>query len=123
MELSGIRFKNPVLAASGTFGYGLEFTRFFDISRLGGFCTKGLSLLPRPGNPPGRIFETPSGMLNAIGLENVGVEAFIHEKLPRLEPYDMHVIANIFGKSIGEFTTITDRLNPCPKVSEPEGRS
>ncbi len=117
VEISGVRLKNPVLTASGTFGYGLEFTRFFDISRLGGFCTKGLSLLPRPGNPPGRIFETPSGMLNAIGLENVGVEAFISDKLPRLEPYETHVIANIFGKSIGEFIAITDRLNPCPKVS------
>lgn len=117
VEISGAVFKNPVLTASGTFGYGLEFTRFFDISRLGGFCTKGLSLLPRPGNSPGRIFETPSGMLNAIGLENVGVESFVRDKLPRLEPYDTHVIANIFGKSIGEFTALTDRLNPFPKVS------
>jgi dihydroorotate dehydrogenase (NAD+) catalytic subunit len=117
VEISGLRFKNPVLTASGTFGYGLEFAEFFDISRLGGFCTKGLSLLPMAGNPPGRIAETPSGMLNAIGLENIGTEAFIKEKLPLLEGNDCHVIANIFGKTIDEFIQITERLNPQPAVS------
>ncbi len=117
IEISGLRLKNPVLTASGTFGYGLEFTQFFDISQLGGFCTKGLSLEPMEGSPPGRIFETPAGMLNAIGLENVGTEGFIRDKLPELEQYDTHVIANIFGKTIDEFVAITERLNPCPKVS------
>ena len=117
VEISGLHFKNPVLTASGTFGYGLEFAEFFDLSRLGGFCTKGLSLLPMPGNPPGRSAETPSGMLNAIGLENIGVEEFIHEKLPRLEKYDCHVVANIFGKTIDEFVQIVQRLNPHPKIS------
>jgi dihydroorotate dehydrogenase (NAD+) catalytic subunit len=116
-EFSGLKFKNPVLTASGTFGYGLEFLDFFDLSLLGGFCTKGLSLHPMAGNPPGRIAETPSGMLNAIGLENVGTEAFIREKLPALEEYDCHVIANIFGKTIEEFIQITERLNPFSKVS------
>ena len=117
VEISGLRFKNPVLAASGTFGYGLEFTQFFDISELGGFCTKGLSLEAMAGSPPGRIFETPAGMLNAIGLENVGTEAFVRDKLPQLERYDTHVIANIFGKTVGEFIAITERLNPHAKVS------
>lgn len=117
VEISGLRFKNPVLTASGTFGYGLEFTEYFDISELGGFCTKGLSLEPLPGNPPGRIAETPAGMLNAIGLENVGTEAFIREKLPALERYDTHVIANIFGKTVEEFIAITERLEPQRKVS------
>ena len=117
VEISGLHLKNPVLTASGTFGYGLEFTQFFDISELGGFCTKGLSLEPMEGSAPGRIFETPAGMLNAIGLENVGTEGFIQDKLPQLEPYDTHVIANIFGKTIDEFVAITQRLDPYPKVS------
>ncbi|MGH9338087.1 MAG: dihydroorotate dehydrogenase [Acidobacteriota bacterium] len=117
VTISGLKFKNPVLTASGTFGYGLEFIRFFDISELGGFCTKGLSFKPLKGNPPGRISETPAGMLNAIGLENVGTEAFIKDKLPQLEQYDTHVVANIFGITIEEFEAITELLNPQPKVS------
>ncbi len=117
VEISGLHFKNPVLTASGTFGYGLEFERFFDISELGGFCTKGLSLEPMEGPPPGRIQETPSGMLNAIGLENVGVEGFIREKLPRLANFQGHIVANVLGKSIQEFVAIAERLAPCDKVS------
>ncbi len=117
VDISGLHFKNPILTASGTFGYGLEFTQFFDISELGGFCTKGLSLKPLPGNPPGRIFETPGGMLNAIGLENVGIEGFIRDKLPLLEPYDTHVVTNIFATTIEEFIAVTDKLNPYPKIS------
>ncbi len=116
VEFGGLRFKNPVLTASGTFGYGIEFTRFFDISLLGGFCTKGLSLEPMAGNAPGRIFETPAGMLNAIGLENVGVDAFIREKLPPLDAYDCHVVANILGKSTEEFIRIVEKLDFFPKV-------
>jgi len=117
VEIAGIRFKNPVLTASGTFGYGLEFAQFFDISRLGGFCTKGLSLLPMPGNRPGRIVETPAGMLNAIGLENVGVDCFIVEKLPLIEHYDTQVVANVLGKSVEEFAELARRLDPFPKIS------
>jgi dihydroorotate dehydrogenase (NAD+) catalytic subunit len=117
VDISGLRFKNPVLTASGTFGYGVEFARFFDISRLGGFCTKGLSLHPMEGNAPGRIAETPAGMLNAIGLENVGIDRFVTEKLPQLEPYDTHVVANILGKTIDEFAQLARRLDPFPKVS------
>ncbi len=117
IEFGGLRFKNPVLTASGTFGYGVEFSRFFDISQLGGFCTKGLSLNPMAGNAPGRIVETPAGMLNAIGLENVGVDVFISEKLPQLETCDCHIIANILGKSIEEFVQIVEKLAPYSKVS------
>lgn len=117
VEIAGRKFKNPVLTASGTFGYGLEFLQYFDISRLGGFCTKGLSRRPRAGKAPGRIFETPSGMLNAIGLENVGVDAFIEDKLPRLQDFDTHIVANVLGTTIEEFVEITELLNPHPKVS------
>lgn len=117
VEIAGQSFKNPVLTASGTFGYGLEFLPFFDIAQLGGFCTKGLSLAPRPGNEPGRILETPSGMLNAIGLENVGVDAFIQDKLPRLKGIDTRIVANVLGKTIEEFVILTERLNPCGQVS------
>ncbi len=117
VDINGLRFKNPVLTASGTFGYGIEFARFFDISRLGGFCTKGLSLFPMEGNRPGRIAETPAGMLNAIGLENVGIDRFITEKLPQLDRYETHVVANILGKTIDEFAELARRLDPFPKVS------
>ena len=117
VSVSGLHFKNPVITASGTFGYGIEFSPFFDLSLLGGICTKGISLEPRPGNNPGRIIETPSGMLNAIGLENVGVQSFVDDKLPGLDGYDTHIIANILGKSVDEFVEITERLNPCEKVS------
>jgi dihydroorotate dehydrogenase (NAD+) catalytic subunit len=117
VEIAGVRFKNPVLTASGTFGYGLEFAQFFDISKLGGFCTKGLSLKPLAGNPPGRIVETPAGMLNAIGLENVGVDRFVREKLPLLQAYDTEVVANVLGKSVDEFAELARRLDPCRKIS------
>lgn len=117
VQIGSLTFQNPVLTASGTFGYGLEFEQFFDISRLGGFCTKGLSLQPMKGTPPGRIHETPSGMLNAIGLENVGVQGFIDEKLPRLEHCRCHIIANVLGKSVEEFVQIASKLNPFERVS------
>ncbi len=117
VEVGGLMLRNPVLTASGTFGYGVEFARFFDLSRLGGFCTKGLSLEPMAGNPPGRIAETPAGMLNAIGLENVGVEAFIQEKLPLLEDCGCHVVANVLGKTTREFIRIAERLTPYSRVS------
>ncbi len=95
--VAGIEFKNPVLTASGTFGYGLEFTDFLDLDRLGGLVTKGLSAAPRKGNPPARVVETPAGMLNAIGLQNIGVPSFLADKLPKLREYDTKVIANVFG--------------------------
>jgi dihydroorotate dehydrogenase (NAD+) catalytic subunit len=103
--------KNPVLTASGTFGYGLEFLPYLRLSDLGGFVTKGLSLNPRPGNPPVRTCETPSGMLNAIGLANIGVEAFVEQKLPELRRHDTAIIANVFGETIEEYVAVARRLD------------
>jgi dihydroorotate dehydrogenase (NAD+) catalytic subunit len=111
VQVGSLALKNPVLTASGCFGYGLEFDDFFDVATLGGICTKGLSLLPRPGNPPARICETPAGMLNAIGLANVGVEAFCTEKLPILRQRGVTVIANVFATSIEDFVALTKRLD------------
>lgn len=110
-QIGALTLKNPVLTASGCFGYGLEFDDFFDIATLGGICTKGLSLLPRPGNPPARICETPAGMLNAIGLANIGVEAFCREKLPTLRNRGVTVIANIFATSVEDFVALARRLD------------
>jgi len=111
VSIGTLTLKNPVLTASGCFGYGLEFADFIDIAALGGICTKGLSLEPRAGNPPERICETPAGMLNAIGLANVGVDAFCRDKLPRLRSAGVTVIANIFASSIDDFVAIADKLN------------
>ncbi len=110
VKLGELELKNPVLTASGTFGYGLEYDDFFDVAKLGGICTKGLSLHPRAGNPPERICETPASMLNAIGLANVGVEAFCTEKLPRLRERGVTVVANIFASSTDDFVRIAERL-------------
>lgn len=103
VDLGPLRLKNPVIAASGTFGYGDEYLDAVDPNLLGGIVVKGLSLKPREGNPPPRIVETPSGMLNAIGLANIGVEAFVNEKLPWLRTLDTTVIANIYGHTISEY--------------------
>lgn len=111
IPIGNLTLKNPVLTASGCFGYGLEYDDFFDVSELGGICTKGLSLHPRHGNPPERIAETPAGMLNAIGLANVGVEAFCIEKLPTLRKRGVTVVANIFASSVEDFVKITERLS------------
>ena len=97
VNVGGLLLKNPVLTASGTFGYGREFAPFFDVSRLGGIIVKGISLEPRPGNPPPRVVETACGMLNAIGLENVGVERFASEKMDYLRNLDTRVVVNILG--------------------------
>lgn len=110
VRLGSLTLKNPVLTASGTFGYGLEYDDFFDVAELGGICSKGLSLAPRAGNPPTRIWETAAGMLNAIGLANVGVEAFCVEKLPKLRERGVTVVANIFATSIADFVAIAERL-------------
>ncbi len=98
VDIGGIVLKNPVMTASGTFGYGEEFDGLVDLNRLGGIIVKGLSLEPSKGNPPPRIVETTGGMLNAIGLENVGVCVFIDEKLPFLRKLSTPVITNIYGK-------------------------
>jgi len=116
VDLGGIALRNPVLTASGTFGYGTEFAPFLDLRRLGGFVAKSLTLAPRFGNPPPRIAETPSGMLNAIGLENVGVDAFIDEKLPAI-PEGVTVIASIFETEIEGYAEIAKRLSGVPRVA------
>jgi dihydroorotate dehydrogenase (NAD+) catalytic subunit len=130
VEIAGIRFNNPVMGASGTFGYGLEFAGLIDLNRLGGFATKGLSARPLAGNPPPRIVETHGGMLNAIGLQNVGARAFVEEKLPLLKGYDTRVIANVFGYSDDDYLEAIRLLNDgegiaayelnisCPNVKE-----
>ncbi len=110
IDLGGLKMKNPVTVASGTFGYGQEYDRYFDIARLGAVTVKSLSLEPRPGNKPPRLVETPAGMLNAIGLQNVGVENFIDEKLPFLREKGVPVIANIYGKGADEYAQLAQRL-------------
>ncbi|GMO35096.1 MAG: dihydroorotate dehydrogenase [Termitinemataceae bacterium] len=111
LTIAGVYFKNPVIAASGTFGYGKEYAGVFDISMLGGICTKGLTLNPRGGNSGNRIWETPSGMLNSIGLENPGIKAFIEHELPRLQNSGTVVIANLSGGSIEEYAEGAKLLN------------
>jgi dihydroorotate dehydrogenase (NAD+) catalytic subunit len=109
VELGPLRLQNPVVAASGTFGYGEEFAPFLDLNTLGGFVVKGLSLKPREGNPYPRTCETPSGMLNSIGLQNIGIDVFIQEKLPRLRDLKAAVIANLYGESVEEFEELAGR--------------
>jgi dihydroorotate dehydrogenase (NAD+) catalytic subunit len=104
------------MTASGTFGYGEEYAPYVDLSRLGAIVVKGLSLKPRMGNPPPRIVETPCGMLNAVGLQNVGVDAFIREKLPFLNQFDLPVIANIFGESVEEYCKVAEILSQASGV-------
>lgn len=116
VDLGGIRLRNPVLTASGTFGYGLEFAPFLDLRRLGGIVTKSVSLEPRSGNLPQRIAETPAGMLNAIGLENVGVEAFLKEKLPAL-PEGVPVVASVFETEIERYARVCERLAADARVA------
>ena len=116
VEIGRLRLRNPVMTASGTFGYGEEYAPYVDLSRLGAIVVKGLSLKPRMGNPPPRIVETPCGMLNAVGLQNVGVNAFIREKLPFLHPFDLPVIANIFGESVEEYVKVAEILSQASGV-------
>jgi dihydroorotate dehydrogenase (NAD+) catalytic subunit len=117
VQIGPLHLTNPVLAASGTFGYGIEFAELVDLNRLGGFVTKGLSLKPMLGAPPPRLCETPSGMLNAVGLQNVGVEAFVKDKLPLLREFRTHVVANIFGETISEYAEVVRHLDGAEGVS------
>ncbi|MGD9107325.1 MAG: dihydroorotate dehydrogenase, partial [Desulfobacterales bacterium] len=117
VNIGGIELKNPVMTASGTFGYAREFERLIDLNLLGAIIVKGLSLEASRGNPPPRIVETPCGMLNAIGLENVGLEAFVKEKLPVLKMIDAPVFVNIYGKSIAEYAEMASRLEDVEEVS------
>ena len=110
VRLGPLELRNPILTASGTFGYGLEFSDLLDLSALGGICTKGLSLHPHAGNLPPRICETPAGMLNAIGLHNVGVKAFLEEKLPRLRELGTTVVANVWGDVEEDYVAVVAAL-------------
>ncbi len=111
VELAGMKMKNPVVVASGTFGFGHEYNQFFDLSELGGICAKGLTLHPRQGNPAPRIAETPMGILNSVGLQNPGVDAFIAEELPFLRKFDTKVIANISGNTPEEYGIMCEKLS------------
>lgn len=111
VELAGVRLKNPVVVASGTFGFGREYGQFFDLSELGGICCKGLTLHSREGNPPPRIAETPLGILNSVGLQNPGVDAFIRDELPFLRQHDVAVIANISGNTPEEYGVMCEKLS------------
>ncbi len=130
VKVGPMTFRNPILLASGTIGYGNEISEFIDLNKIGGIVTKSLSLKPRKGNPPQRIVETPSGMLNAIGLANVGVEEYIKEKIPFIENYDVPLICNIAASTIEEYVECTRILTEqkavdafeinvsCPNVKE-----
>ena len=111
VTIGNIKLKNPVMTASGTFGYGLEFAEYMDLNKIGAIVTKGLAIKPVKGNPPQRLVETPAGIINSIGLQNIGVEAFIKDKLPGLEKYDTPVIANIYGASVDEYIAVAERLS------------
>lgn len=117
VKLSNLKFKNPVLVASGTFGWGIEYKRFFDIGLLGGVIVKGLSLNPRQGNPSPRIIETPCGMLNSIGLQNIGLEKFSSEILPQFDSISTNLIVNIYGSEIGEFVELAAELNNYKQIA------
>ncbi len=116
-SLGPLALKNPVLVAAGTFGYGLEFQEFFDLNLLGGLITKTLTLSPRAGHPAPRVVETPAGMLNAVGLENIGVEAFIKEKWPDLAALRVPVIVSIAGFTESEFIDIAKKLSGLPMAA------
>jgi dihydroorotate dehydrogenase (NAD+) catalytic subunit len=129
VNIAGLSLKNPVIAASGTFGFGREYSAFFDLSRLGGIAVKGLTLLPRKGNPPPRIAETPAGILNSVGLQNPGVHAFIDDEIPFLRRHDTAIIANASGNTVEEYEEMVRILSEadvdaielnlsCPNVKE-----
>jgi dihydroorotate dehydrogenase (NAD+) catalytic subunit len=120
VEVAGLKLRNPVMPASGTFGYGPEFAPYLDLQRLGAIVTKGLSLKPKAGNPMPRIAETTSGMLNAIGLQNIGVAAFVTDKTPGYRGLDTPVIANFFGNTLEEYGEVARRLADVPEVAAVE---
>ena len=118
VTLAGLELVNPVIAASGTFGYGIEFEEIVSLERIGGFVTKGISLEPMAGHPAPRIIQTAAGMLNAIGLQNVGVEEYIERKLPPLRRYPhCKVIVNVFGYTVGEYIQVIERLNQAEGIA------
>ena len=117
VEVAGIRLKNPLIAASGTFGYGVEYEGILDLATLGGLVSKGLYMEPRDGCPTPRIAETPSGLLNAIGLQGVGVRAFVKDVLPRLARHDTAVLVNVCGDTVDEYAEVTRVLDGAPGVA------
>jgi len=117
VNIGGLKIKNPVITASGTFGYGNELIPFYDPSLLGAIIVKGLSIQPMPGNPPPRIIETPCGLLNAIGLANIGIETFIEEKLPSLVKIKTPIITNIYGHSIKEYAEMAKRIESVDRIA------
>ncbi len=117
VQVGALRLKNPIIAAGGTFGYGVEFAHLVDLNRLGGFVTKGISKEPIEGAPAPRLHETASGMLNAVGLQNIGVEAFVRDKLPLLRKYNTHLIVNVFGHCLNDYVSVVDRLEEADGIS------
>ena len=117
VNVAGIRMRTPVMVASGTFGYGSEYVDFVDLNQLGAIVVKGITSEPWPGNPMQRIIETPSGMLNAIGLQNVGVDGFISEKLPYLSEFDVPVVVNVCGETLEEYCEVTEKLDAAEGVA------
>lgn len=115
-NIAGLEFKNPVLTASGTFGYGIEFSDFIDLNRLGGFIVKGTTLNPRQGNLYPRLAETPSGMINAVGLQNKGVDYFIEHIYPKLKDFDTNVIVNLSGSCVEDYVAGAEKLNQLEKI-------
>ena len=111
VDLAGVELKNPIVVASGTYGFGHEYGQFYDLSELGAICVKGLTPVRRDGNPPPRIAETPAGILNSVGLQNPGVDAFIAEEMPFLRQYDVKIIANISGNTPEEYGLMCEKLS------------
>ncbi|WP_251619962.1 dihydroorotate dehydrogenase [Odoribacter lunatus] len=116
IELNGLKLKNPVLTASGTFGYGREFSDFINLADLGGFIVKGTTLKPREGNPYPRMAETPSGMLNAVGLQNKGVDYFINHIYPEIKDLETNVLVNVSGATIGDYIATAEKINELDKI-------
>jgi dihydroorotate dehydrogenase (NAD+) catalytic subunit len=117
VQVGALRLANPIIAASGTFGYGSEFAHLVDLNKLGGFVTKGISLQPIEGAPAPRLCDTPSGMLNAVGLQNVGVEVFVKDKLPLLRKYNTQIIVNVFGVCLEDYVEVIQRLEDAEGIS------
>jgi dihydroorotate dehydrogenase (NAD+) catalytic subunit len=117
VQVGALCLSNPILSASGTFGYGLEFAHLVDLNQLGGLVTKGISLEPMEGAPAPRLCETPSGMLNAVGLQNVGVEVFLRDKLPRLRRYNTKIIVNVFGYCLEDYVEVIGRLEEAEGIA------
>ncbi|SVE33990.1 uncharacterized protein METZ01_LOCUS486844, partial [marine metagenome] len=120
VNISGIKMKTPIMTASGTFGYGNEYTDFVDLNQLGAIVVKGITNVPWMGNEMPRIAETPQGMLNSIGLQNVGVERFIDEKLPYLMSFDVPVIVNVCGKMEEEYVEVVEKLSEAGNIASIE---